>query len=132
MSGDISRAKQRKAGAGGRGASKAKLKADENGSKSRLRKEMNGSSAPGGASLITKLVFYLLLAALGVSLTVVYVDYQPGQLKGAYEKYIPPEVTENINIRFAVGLRTSAASNIDVLSHTAARPVAHYIINLLI
>ena len=51
-------------------------------------------SGSGGASIVTKLIFWSLLTALGVALTVVYVDYHPGQLNAAYTKYIPPEVSK--------------------------------------
>ena len=92
MSGDVSRVKQRKAVKGKSAA------VDTNGTK-KMRVVESGSS--GGASILTKLVFWSLLASLGVTLTVVYVDYQPGQLKAAYTKYIPPEVSRffNQNVR---------------------------------
>ena len=51
-------------------------------------------SGSGGASIVTKLIFWSLLTALGVALTVVYVDYHPGQLNAAYTNYIPPEVNK--------------------------------------
>ena len=51
-------------------------------------------SGSGGASILTKLLFWSLLTALGVALTVVYVDYHPGQLNAAYTKYIPAEVSQ--------------------------------------
>ena len=87
MSGDVSRVKQRKAV---KGKPSAVGGGDTNGTK-KMRVVESGASG-AGASILTKLVFWSLLTTLGVTLTVVYVDYQPGQLKTAYTKYIPPEV----------------------------------------
>jgi len=89
MSGDISRAKQRKA------VKKASPDGASNGSGGgggRKGVKVVESGSAGGTSIVTKLVFWSLLTSLGVALTLVYVDYQPGQLKAAYQKYIPPEV----------------------------------------
>ena len=104
MSGDVAKSKQRnaasRAGKGSKTRAKAATANDENG-KTKLKKEMTvtGSGCDNGrAGLCTKLVFYLLLASLGVTLTVVYVDYQHGQLKAAYEKFVPPEVRTHIVI----------------------------------
>ena len=54
-----------------------------------------GTWAGSGASILNKLVFWSLLASLGVALNIVYVNYQARQLKTAYyTKYVPPSSPE--------------------------------------
>ena len=84
--------KSAKAGGGG-SASPDATNGGSGGGGRKMKVVDSGAAAGGGASIVTKLVFWSLFTSLGVALTLVYVDYQPGQLKAAYQKYIPPEVS---------------------------------------
>ena len=59
---------------------------------SRVQEE-SGSGCGSGCSL-SKMIFYLLLSVFLLVATVNYVDYQNGQLKEAYVKTVPKEVSE--------------------------------------
>ena len=91
MSGDISRAKQRKAAAKG-GAKGAKVRMDAGDVANRDKKAMTAGPEATSASFVTKLAFFLLLVVFGVAVSVVVVDYKPGQLREAYIKHLPVEV----------------------------------------
>ena len=95
MSGEVSRARQRKA------VSKAKSeKSNANGENKvngsdifkngKTSKELKGSSK---TSLLIRLIFYTLLSTFVVVATLVSIDYRSGFLKEAYENNIPQEVS---------------------------------------
>ena len=59
-----------------------------NGSRSRNVNKSGGSSA----GFCVKTIFFLLLSIFGLLVTLVYVDYDSGQLKEAYVSQVPAEV----------------------------------------
>ena len=61
-----------------------------NGSKARKSKPYKSGGSSSG--FCVKTIFFLLLSTFTLIATVVYIDYQPGQLKEAYLSQVPPEV----------------------------------------
>jgi hypothetical protein len=57
----------------------------------KARSYKDGSSSSSG--LCVKTVFFMLLSTFTLVATLVYLDYQPGQLKEAYDSQVPPEVS---------------------------------------
>ena len=95
MTGEVSRAKQRKT------VTKAKnAKSTENGvngtngtNVSQNNKTSQASTGSSKTSLFIRLIFYTLLSVFVVVATLVSIDYRAGHLKEAYETNIPPEVS---------------------------------------
>jgi hypothetical protein len=92
MTGEISRAKQRKT------VTKAKsAKSSENGvngiNGSNVSQNNKPSTGSSKTSLFIRLIFYTLLSVFVVVATLVSLDYRAGHLKEAYETNIPPAVS---------------------------------------
>ena len=93
MSGEVSRAKQRKA------VAKASNSAVNGNTKSGSSKKVvqNGTDSsikPSKASFCVRFVFYTLLSTFVVVATLISIDYRAGHLKEAYQTNIPKEVRE--------------------------------------
>ena len=89
MSGEVSRAKQRKA------ATKTQNNSNKNGSSASKSNLVNGkqnSIKPSTSSLCVRLIFYTLLSIFVVVATLISMDYRAGHLKEAYQTNIPKEV----------------------------------------
>ena len=89
MSGEVSRAKQRKA------ANKTQNNSNKNGSSASKSNLVNGKQhpiKPSTSSLCVRLIFYTLLSIFVVVATLISMDYRAGHLKEAYQTNIPKEV----------------------------------------
>ena len=91
MSGEVSRAKQRKA------AAKTQTSSSKDNNKNGSSKQiiLNGkerSVKPSKTSFCVKLIFYTLLSIFVVVATLISIDYRAGHLKEAYQTNIPVEV----------------------------------------
>ena len=69
----------------------------ENGSASgrsdRSAPQKESASGGGGAGCCTRLLFYLTLSSFILVSAVIFVEYQPGQLREAYVTNVPKEVS---------------------------------------
>jgi hypothetical protein len=71
------------------------LDKETNGQKSRKSKQLYKQSS-SSSGLCVKSLFFMLLSTFTLVGTLIYFDYQPGQLKEAYTNQLPPEVRIHI------------------------------------
>ena len=93
MSGEVSRAKQRKA------AAKTQNGSNKNGSSTSKANIPNGKGETiksSNSSFCVRLIFYSLLSIFVVVATLISIDYRAGHLKEAYQTNIPEEVSVQI------------------------------------
>ena len=89
MSGEINRKYFNKNAKGKKQAAETAGAALDNGQKSRKSRPYKSGS---GSGFCVKTIFFMLFSTFTLIGTLIYFDYQPGQLKEAYTTQVPPEV----------------------------------------